>query len=185
MTATLPNGDNQHTASRVVLLTDGFELWVGQGVVVPGAGLSPRRNDQAVGLGHVEPAQRDAVEQGEDGAGGADAERERRDGEHREHRAAAKHADGIAHVLEPGLQPGARLGVVDVFFQRLDPPELDHAGPPRFIRAQPCPAMLILDRVEGPAQLLVELALDGASVHQVAPEAAKARETSHVSPFSA
>ena len=82
------------------------------------AAMGPGEGDEAVRLGHGEPLEEDGVDEGEDGGVGTDPERERGDGDPREHRAPAQAAQRVPAVLPqlageprdaraPAVVPGA------------------------------------------------------------------------------
>ena len=90
--------------------------------------------DQPVGIGVGERPQEDAVDDGEDRAGGGDAQRERRDHRRGGGGVAAEHARGVPRVGDEVLERTQAARVAPFFLEPLHAAEIAQGGAPRRLR---------------------------------------------------
>src|SRR5256885_7755148 len=88
---------------RFVLRANVFEIRVGKIHAVAGCALLPQAGD-AIGLRIRQRAEKDAVDNAEDGSGCSDAGGECQDGRHGERRGFAEEPKGEAEVLQNGVE---------------------------------------------------------------------------------
>src|SRR5882724_13484246 len=88
---------------RFVLRANVFEIRVGKIHAVAGCALLPQAGD-AIGLRIRKRAEKDSVDDAEDGGGCSDAEGERQDGGYGERRGFAEEPKGEAKVLQNGVE---------------------------------------------------------------------------------
>ena len=169
----------EDAGQRRVLLRDPLEMRVGHGVVEPPARAAEGRHDEAIGLGHRQLAEHDAVEEREDGPGGADPERQRGNREQGEHRASPHQPDAVAHVEQEGVPLGACSRVADLFLERLGAAQRHARRPARLGARHAALDVLVDDQVEGRAELVGQLVVDPFAVHEIAPQAAESVECPH------
>jgi hypothetical protein len=96
-----------------------------EGKLLPLERLGKPEGDEAVGMGVGEGAEEDAVNDAEDGGGGADADAERGDDGEGEDWVAAETSEGVADVLGNGGEPPAGTLLVALLAGALDAAELD------------------------------------------------------------
>src|SRR5256885_10116124 len=97
---------------RFVLRANVFKIRVGKVHAVAGCALLPQAGD-VIGLRIRQRAEKDAVDNAEDGSGCADAEGERQDGGDGERMVFVEKPQGEAKVLQNGVEKGeaARIAV--------------------------------------------------------------------------
>ncbi|MGZ0173718.1 MAG: hypothetical protein ACKVHE_29735 [Planctomycetales bacterium] len=94
-----------------------------------GIGLPQHHNLTGTGVG--QGTQQDRVHHAEDGGVGSDAQGQRDDGNNRERRTAAQHAEPVADVLADGFHQNDSSNIASPFFELLNPAEGTH-------RLRPC-----------------------------------------------
>ncbi len=138
-----------------------------------------REVDQLLRLLVVERLEHDAVDDAEDRAVGADAQRDGDDGDDRVSRRAAELPQTVPEVLHDGLEQDAAALVAHRVLELLDAARLQPREATRLGRVDARRDLLLRQELDVRAQLLVEIALDLLARDQIVPEAPKAIEQRH------
>ena len=136
--------------------------------------MSTRRSGSAT---PVRRSKHQAVGDGEDRGVGADADGERERGGDREQRIAPEQARRVADVARERIEEGAGTDVADVLLHRLDAAQLDQPRPDAPPSAVMPARIFSSARISSVgAQLVVQLALDTMTHHDVSPETTDERK---------
>jgi hypothetical protein len=134
----------------------------------------PVKLDEAVGLAHRQLAQQDLIDQRDDGRVAADAEGEREHGGGGEGRAAPQHAQGIAHVAPPIVEPAPDPGLAHLLPHLQHAAELHSHAAPRLLVAHPGPPQVVDSPIDVILQLPIEVPFQPA-----APPGQQVEESGH------
>ena len=118
------------------------------------------QDHEAVGVGVRQWTHEDAVDDAEDGARGADAERKRQRRGDREPGVVPKNACRVPQIEDEVLERTAAARVARVFLERLESAELPRRPAPRFVRRAALPDVFRRLALEVIAHLGVHRLLD-------------------------
>jgi hypothetical protein len=136
--------------------------------------------DQSIGTLHAKLAQEQRVHETEDGGVRADAERERQHRREREDRVAPQQPRAIPHILNDRFHERTGARVANVLLHRIDAAELYGRGAPRLLGPHTRFHFLLGEQRVSRCQLLLEVAVHGIAMHEIAPETAEAGPAIHI-----